>query len=256
MGSGASLLTMGTITSSIVDNGTITAHGGKLILSGAVSGGGSLVASGTNTLDLTAGEMLTESISGSGTLELGNSYTSSASQITTGSILIDAVGSLSGAGTYSNAVNNKGTITDNGGTMTFLDAVTNSGTIGVASGLISFTNTVATTSGGTLAVGAAGTLSLLNGTGGGQHVDFTTSGGLLDLTNQADFLGFIAGLGGSDLIDLVGTAYTGYTFASGTLTVTNNGATVAGVRFSGGTLNLSSFSLSADNHGGTLIAFA
>ena len=67
--SGATLSGFGSVAGSIVDNGTMTATGGKLILSGPLSGTGILTAAAGAVLDLTAGGSLGEDISGAGTLE-------------------------------------------------------------------------------------------------------------------------------------------------------------------------------------------
>jgi hypothetical protein len=178
-----------------------------------------------------------------GTDVLGSSGTGS--QFTNG-------GTFTATGAGTDAANvafiNAGTVNGTAGTLTFLGAVTNGGTIDAMSGLTSIKTTVAGT--GTLAIGSAGTLSLLLGAGSGQVVDFAATTGLLDLTKPLDFTGVISGFGGSDRIDLLGTPETSFTYANNLLTVKNGTATVANLQFTGAS---NSFSLTSDGHGGTLI---
>jgi hypothetical protein len=85
-------------------------------------------------------------------------------------------------------------------------------------------------------------------------VDFLTSSGALDLAAPLSFAGTIDGFGGSDVIDLLKTASTSETFASGVLTVQDNGATVASLHFAG-SYTTADFMLSSDNNGGTNITY-
>jgi len=78
---------------------------------------------------------------------------------------------------------------------------------------------------------------------------------LLDMTKPLDFLGTVAGFGASDTVDLLNTAETGYSFASGVLTVTDGSATVAKLHF-GGSYTTASFTLATDGHSGTFITFS
>jgi hypothetical protein len=136
--------------------------------------------------------------------------------------------------------------------MTFMGAATNNGTIDAAGGAALFGTAVAGT--GTLAVYATGTLSLLAGAGTGQTVDFLAGTGLVDLTAPLDFAGTVAGFGGSDVIDLIATPETGFSYAGNVLTVTNGSTEVAAIKFAG-TYQQSDFSLGSDGNGGTLIKF-
>jgi hypothetical protein len=177
--------------------------------------------------------------------------------LTTNNGLMEATGG--GGLTIDSAVANSATGTISvtsglgGGALSFLGPITNAGTIDAASGSAFITQTVTGT--GTLAIGATGTLSLLDGAGTGQTADFLASTGALDLTNPLQFLGTIAGFGGSDVIDLVSTPETTWGFANGTLTVKDGNATVASLQFSG-SYTQGSFIVGADGHGGTSVTFS
>ena len=237
--SGVHLSGVGSIASTMIDNGSINASGGTLVLSGALSGTGRLSAAASAVLDLTAGGALAQVVSGAGTLELGGTYTLGTAEPTIAALQIDTAGALSAAGTISGVVTNNGTITVSSGTLAFLAAAALSGT-------------------GTLEIGSAGSLALLAGSSAGQTVDFHNSGGVLDLSQPSTFLGTIADFGGSDTIDLIDTASNGSTYTPGTsggvLTVTEGGNKVATLNFEGNYTS-SSFSLTSDGHGGTSITF-
>jgi hypothetical protein len=139
------------------------------------------------------------------------------------------------------------------GTMSFLGALSNQGTLLVAGGVASIATLSAVS--GTLELGAAGTLSLLNAAPTGQLVDFLPSGGLLDLAAPAGFAGAISGFGAGDTIDLLSTSATGFGYAGGVLSVMNGGSTVATLHFNG-SYTMSSFTVGSDGHGGTQIGFS
>jgi hypothetical protein len=138
------------------------------------------------------------------------------------------------------------------GTLAFLGAVTNSGTMTAAGAVLSISTSVGGT--GTLDIGASGTLSLLDGSAAGQKADFLATTGLLDLTKPAAFAGTIGGFGGSDVIDLLKTAATSLSFASGVLTV-KHGSTVEASLHLSGSYTTADFALSSDGHAGTFIKF-
>ncbi|HTZ71523.1 MAG TPA: hypothetical protein VMB71_12790 [Acetobacteraceae bacterium] len=126
---GASLSGTGTIASAVIDNGMIVANGGKLVLGGALSGGGALQASANAVLDLTAGGALANPISGAGTLELGGAYSLNGEALTIAAIAIDAGASLTGTGTVASAIVDTGTVSVAGGTLVLAGAVTGAGTL-------------------------------------------------------------------------------------------------------------------------------
>ena len=121
------------------------------------------------------------------------------------------------------------------------------------SGAVTFANAVMTPHGGSLEIGAGATLSLLDGCSINEGVDFLAASGLLNLGNPSTFAGLIDGFGGTDTIDLLQTAETGYSVSHGVLP-SRHGTVVAALRFEG-SYTKSSFSLTSDGHDGTLIAF-
>jgi len=155
----SSLSGTGTISSAVTDVGTITANGGVLKFIGAVSGAGSLAASSSATLDLTAGGALTETISGSGALQLDGTtaYTLSSGTISIANILVDTSSTLSGYGTIASAMTDSGTIAANGGTL-FL-----SGSIGGTTGVLqaATSSVLDILGGGTLGSSIAGSGTVL-----------------------------------------------------------------------------------------------
>jgi hypothetical protein len=165
-------------------------------------------------------------------------------------------GSIVANGTSSVTVNlafiNTGSALISSGSMAFVGAATNNGTIDAAGGTAIFSTAVAGT--GTLDVDATGTLSLLAGAGAGQTVDFLAGTGLVDLSTPLAFAGTIAGFGGSDVIDLIKTAETSFSYSGNVLTVINGTTEVAALKFAG-TYQQSDFALSSDGSGGTLIKF-
>lgn len=374
-----------TITSAISDSGIIAANGGKLVLKGAITGTGSLQAGTGAVLDLTAGGTFAQAITGTGTLELGGNYTRGASALSVSNIAIDTgasltaggalsskivasgtlavagsalkltgalsgkggalnvgtgaqlelsgggtfAGALSGAGTVlidkalglaagaslsvanltdtasltlgastsltnlaansvtfaaasgatvkvtgaagdsitnagnlvengagvvdlSVAVINSGSISASSGTLAFLGAATNNGTITANGGVMSFAKALGGT--GTVNIGAAGTLSLLAGSGSGQMLDFQATTGLLDLSHASTFKGVITGFGGSDKVDLIGTVANTLSYAGNVLTVSEGAKTLASLHLTG-SYTTANFALSSDGHGGTVISF-
>jgi hypothetical protein len=110
---------------------------------------------------------------------------------------------------------------------------------------------------GNLDLGAGGTLALVGGPDAGQTVGFLGNLGIsatLELLTPGDFGGHISGFGGNDLIDLVNTVALNKSFAGGVLTLSDGATPVAHLNFNGA-YSTSSFSLSPDHHGGTLVHF-
>ncbi len=240
----------GVLTLSDDQNNQILANfaGDTLVnLNNIISGAGNIGNGGSLTL-INGG-----TINANGT----NGLVINSALLTTNNGLMEATGG--GGLTIDSAVANSATGTISvtsglgGGALSFLGPITNAGTIDAASGSAFITQTVTGT--GTLAIGATGTLSLLDGAGTGQTADFLASTGALDLTNPLQFLGTIAGFGGSDVIDLVSTPETTWGFANGTLTVKDGNATVASLQFSG-SYTQGSFIVGADGHGGTSVTFS
>jgi hypothetical protein len=106
---------------------------------------------------------------------------------------------------------------------------------------------------GSLALGADGTLNLVAGSDAGQTVDFLGNA-ILGLSAAGAFAGHISGFRGNDVIDLVGTLADNKSFAGGVLTLSVGATPVAHLQFNGA-YSTSSFSLSSDHAGGTLVHF-
>jgi hypothetical protein len=97
----------------------------------------------------------------------------------------------------------------------------------------------------------AGTIMALGS--GGVAVSFgNAAGDALTLTKSGVIEGGIAGLTGTDSIDLVGITATSESFSAGTLTLYDHGHSVASLSLVGG-FNTSEFTLGSDGQGGTNI---
>ncbi len=72
------------------------------------------------------------------------------------------------------------------------------------------------------------------------------------LDNPAAFTGTISGFTAGDILDLIGRAATGVTYAGGVLTVQNGGTVVAALNLAG-SYTSADFSIGPDGHGGTAI---
>jgi hypothetical protein len=208
---------------------------------GMVTGTSYLQTSGTVTLGhLTLAGGLTWQVFGTltdtGTLILGAIDTFDRLTVETGGQVVlagDEQILVASGGT--GAVANAGLIEKNagGGRATIAPAIGNAGTIAVTSGTLELKG--ALTGAGSLSIGAAATLALDGSVGTGQQVDFaSTTGGALVLKDASGFLGTVAGLGGSDKIDLTGLAYAGNAHPGwtqqgmgGTLTVTEGSTTLS-----------------------------
>jgi fibronectin-binding autotransporter adhesin len=274
--SGSTLTLAGTLSGA----GTLTAsHGAVLALDGGGSFAGAIT--GAGTVEIAALTTLTPgaSLSAANLVETAHMLLSGGVSLTNGKgdhFTIDAaVGKntlLNGA--TGNTFTNDGSMVANGGgtaevnvafinadnvsvgsgAMAFLSYLTNDGTIDTGAGLVSSAGRVQGT--GKMEIGAAGTLSLLQGALSGEKVDFLATTGSLDLTQPRFFTGVIEGFGGSDQIDLVNTPATGFSYSpSHVLTVQNGSQTVAALRFAG-SYTQSDFALGSDGHGGTAITFA
>jgi hypothetical protein len=264
----------GTLAGALIDKGSVASSGGELLVGGALSGNGTLSAGAGTVLDLAAGGSFGGAISGAGTVAIGGATTLSAGAKLLAADVSDTANlklanvavtnasgdifdlaaasattvTLSGSGT--GAFTNAGSLVANGpGNASINAPFTNSGTVSAVAGTLAFLGNVAGT--GTLDVGSAGTLSLGLGAASGQTVDFLASSGVLDLSHPLDFLGKIAGFGGSDQIFLANTTFTTFAFSNNLLTVNDGGATVASLNI---TESSNLFTLTNENHG-VLIKF-
>jgi hypothetical protein len=171
-----------------------------------------------------------------------------------GSRLInDGTLTRSGIGVTSIGVStaNSGNVGLTSGELDFLSSVSNTGTMAATGATLSLDRAV--TGVGMLGLGAGGALNLVAGSDAGQTVDFLGNA-TLDLHAADAFAGHISGFGGNDVIDLVNTLADNKSFAGGVLTLSEGATPVAHLHFNGA-YSTSSFSLSADHHGGTLVHF-
>jgi hypothetical protein len=180
-------------------------------------------------------------------------------------------------GAIGSHLTNAGTLTRSGTGATLIVDVstTNSGSVNVTSGeldfisdtgaLLSNTGTMTATNGtlildetvsgvGKLDLGAGGALTLVGGPDAGQTVDLLGNNAALNLVTRDDFGGHISGFGANDVIDLVDTIVNHKSFAAGVLTLSDGSSPLAHLNFNGA-YSTSSFSLSTDHNGGTLIHF-
>jgi hypothetical protein len=205
------------------------------------------VALDANTaLSLAAGAALDMTAAGNATVELSGATTSSFTN--NGTI----VGNGAGTAVLDVAVINNANVSVGSGTLSFLGTLANNGTIDAVAGTLSVKNTVSGT--GTLQIGAAGTMSLLQGAGSGQTVDFLAGTGLLDLTKPIDFTGLITGFAGGDVIDLLKAPESSYGFSNNVLTI-NDGANIEASLHFGSGYTLADFSVTKDMNGGTFVKF-
>jgi len=245
----------------------VTNMGGTLEIAGSISGGA--ISQDVSVLDppayasmLEVDSEATVTISAGVTLSIiesnkSNPASAISGQDSTSNLVNDGVFAASGGqgGKVSVAFTNDASVMVSAGTMSFLGSVTNNATMTAtgASATLAIGSDVTGT--GALDIGASATVSLLDGSGTGQVVDFLTSSGELDLTHPLDFLGAISGFGAGDYIDLEKAEATSFTFANGVLTVELYTTVVAQLNFEGNYTS-SSFSLALDGHGGSAITFA
>jgi hypothetical protein len=242
----------GTLSQSVSGAGTLAIGGAALVLAKGASIATNVVE--TVNVTLASGASLTIGSGKDFALTAASGKTVELGGASGGTVTNDGTLTAGGAGSaeVGTAFVNAGKIVDSAGSLAFLGTMTNGGTLDVAGG----TTTMHATVGGTgkLDIGAAGTLSLLLGAGSGQTADFLAGTGLLELTKPLDFAGFIDGFAGSDRIDLIGTAATGFTYAGGILTVTDKTTVVAKLHFDGSYVQ-GDFKLASDGHAGTNISF-
>ena len=210
--SSSSLSGWGSVAGSLSGNGTVTASGGTLDLTGTVNGPQLLIATAAGSdlkIDGTATPTGAIAISSANqTLEIGatGSLTIGAAEIVSaghiqldGGSLADASGialstgaTLSGKGTVSAAVSGAGTTTANGGILEFKNAVDGSGTTS------SFQ--IANVAGSDLQFDSS-----VGATGIDPIVTFNGATGVLDLgSNLGTFQGVIANFASGDAIKIAG----------------------------------------------------
>ena len=258
IGAAGSLYGFGTVEGTVADSGNITASGGTLGFSAAVSGAGSLVAVAGSTIELIAGGALTEAISGAGTLQLAgtSAHTLAAgASIGIANVQVNAKAILSGAGSISGAVSDAGTVSATGGTFVLDGPISGAGVLSAASGAVldlagggAFSGAVQGS--GTLRLDGANAFTLQTGavlsiaavvidagaildlTGGGKLSSKFSGAGTLQLDRATPYT-LAGGTIGNATLDIdSGAALSGFGTISGS--VTNAGTITA----SGGTLHL------------------
>ena len=249
----------------LANNSSIVTDAGKLTLDGA---GSEIQALDTaNHTQITLDSTLS-GIAATGTLSVaggrnftatanGGSFTNAGLMVlqdmvfTANTLTVSAGATLEGYATIHGEVVNAGSVMASGGALVFLGGVTNNGTFNTGSQSMTLASALGS---GELAIGAGGTLSLVDGAGPGQVIDFLAGSGLVDVAQPQELLGEIAGFGGADQIDMLNLLETSYNYANGVLTVMNYNSVVASLHFTGD-YSTGDFSLGSDGHGGTLVKF-
>lgn len=233
-----------------------TGDGSDMIVDGAFINAGVIDQNGDVTLGdpshagtLTNERGATWSINGDANIDaaVGSHLTNAGTLTRIGTGVTDIVdvsttnrGSVSVTSGELDFVSDIGTLLSNTGTMTATDAtlILDEAVSGV----------------GKLDLGAGGALTLVGGPDAGQTIDFLGNNATLDLLPAGDFGGHISGFGAHDLIDLPDTIVNHRSFFGGVLTLSDGLTPVAHLNFNGA-YSTSSFSLTTDHHGGTLIHF-
>ena len=227
---------------------TINLHGdiigGTIVETGTaltIQGGALTGVKFEGTLAVASGVTLADTGTQIGTLENAGTL-----DVAGGKLLVE--GAVASTGSVNVATGAQLSLRDGGS----FDTASNSGTIDAAGKIASFAESITGT--GVLQVSSASTLLLSLGASAGQATEFLAGTGRLELGTPLDFLGILTGFTGSDKIDLLDTAATGFNFANGVLAVTGSNTTVADLHFSGAYTS-SNFSLTVDGHGGSLIVW-
>lgn len=174
------------------------AHADGPLTLGTASGGSELVVAAGGSLHLTT----TALISGTGTLVNDGVITSRNGL---------------GAATIAASLANQGTLAITAGTLALTGAVSNGGDIIVAGGALSIAGGLA--GGGTLSLGADAS-AVLGGAAAGT-IDFTAAGAALTLDALASVAATVSGFAAGDTIALANLSANGFSYAGGTLTLTD-----------------------------------
>src|SRR5271166_2008693 len=204
------------------------------------SGGSSLAIAGTLT--------------NSGTFTIGNSNLSAPTTVTAGGLSNTGTLTITGnTATQAALVVSPGnTFTQTAGTTTVNAGGTlASATIDVTGGLLDFTSAITAASGtGNFEIGGNGIVEFGSAVDAGHGITFTSTAGTMELGAPGQFAPTTAGFVVGDKIDLLKTAVTGLSYASGVLTVTNGSTTVASLNLAGA-YSTADFTSKSDNNGGT-----
>ncbi len=199
-------------------------------------------------------------LTGGGDIQMGGTGNNLFAFQDTGDTLVNLNNTISGAGTLGVGVGgsftiiNDGTIDATGAHALVVqtnNALVNNGVLeATGGGTLALDCSVTGT--GTLDIGSTGTLSLSGSFS--ENADFLGSTGVLDLTVPLDFASLITGFAGGDVIDLINTAETSWSFGSGVLTIKDGTNVVAGLHF-GSDYTKADFAVGSDHNGGTSITF-
>jgi len=161
---------------------------------------------------------------------------------------IDMVG---GSATATATLQVTGNVTTSGTVIVgnFADLVTPN--IDVTGGTLEFTSAITAASGtGNFEIGGNGTVELGGAVDAGHSITFTSTAGTMELGAPGQFAPTVDGFVVGDKIDLLKTAVTGLSYASGLLTVTNGATIVASLNIAG-SYSTGDFAFASDGSGGT-----
>ncbi len=154
-------------------------------------------------------------------------------QLNAGSVTIHPGAAVLGAGRItSNTIVDLGRIGVTGGTLVLAGAVSGNGALGVR----------------------AGTLDLVQGEAAGVGVAFGNAGTIVT-PSVADLAGTISGWQLGDLIDFTGQQITSFSYSAGTLSLFDGLHGLFGKETFAGSLTSANFTLTGDRMGGTFLAF-
>jgi hypothetical protein len=208
------------VTGSLADAGRVSVAAGAIF---GITGAGTVQA---DKLDLAGGTLAGEA---TGAIAIG------ATAGADGTVTIDAGSGIHGFGTIAGAA-----IVDNGA------IVAQSGTLTLAATVTGLQTASIAIEAGAALVAQAGVSGVVLSFGGPAS---------LILADPLAVTSAIAGFGTGDVIDLKGLKANTLTYAGGTLTLEQNGATVDTLVFQG-SYTAADFALKPDGHGGTDISFA
>ena len=198
-------------------------HAGQLVVTGSLQVASQLNLSGQGSL----GPSTLNGSGVNGTIEIGT-----AGGAVAGKTNVDAGATLSGNGRVQGGIVDNGRIVATGGKLILPGNVSGTGTISISASAV---------------LDAGGRLA--------PAVQFLAGAAeFLQLGDPAGVSSVISGFGAADRIDLLGQIATGlsYVSATGILTVSGSGGTIASLHFSG-SYTTGDFALATDHHDGTFI---
>ena len=122
----------------------------------------------------------------------------------------------------------------------------------VASGSLVLNSSITGT--GTMHISSGATLQLVGSAVGTQKITFESGANTLSLSDAAGVAAHIMDFGAGDVIDLLGSAATTLSYASGALTVDDGTTKVAKLEIKG-KYTAANFKLTSDGHGGALVSY-